>query len=250
MGTRFAFANQKGGVGKTTTTVNLGAYLALAGRKVLVVDFDPQGNATSSIGVPSSPSIYQAVIGAVDVAEVIQPTSIPGLSIAPGGIELSGASVELAEAEGREGYLKQILTEATAPFDDILIDCPPSLGLLTINALVAATRVIIPLQCEYLALEGLTMLLRTIEEVQRRYNNQLSVAGIVFTMYDGRTRLTHEVVREVTSYFQDRVFRTVIPRNVRLAEAPSYAQPICEYAPSSLGAKSYRQLAEEFVARV
>ena len=246
----FAFANQKGGVGKTTTTVNLGAYLALAGRKVLVIDFDPQGNATSSMGVSGFPSIYQAVIGAADLAEVIRPTSIPGLSIAPGGIELSGASVELADADGREGYLKRVLKGATEPFDDVLIDCPPSLGLLTINALVAATHVVIPLQCEYLALEGLTMLLRTIQGVQRRHNKKLSVGGIVFTMYDGRTRLTHEVVKEVTSYFQDRVFRTVIPRNVRLAEAPSYAQPICEYAPSSIGAKSYRQLAEEFVARV
>ena len=250
MGRRFAFANQKGGVGKTTTAVNLGAYLALAGRRVLMVDFDPQGNATSSVGLAGSPSIYQAVIGAANVTELIRPTSIPGLSIAPGGIDLSGASVELADARGREGYLKRVLQDATASFDDVLIDCPPSLGLLTINALVAATHVVIPLQCEYLALEGLTMLLRTIERVQQRHNRELSVSGIVFTMYDGRTRLTHEVVREVTGYFQDRVFRTVIPRNVRLAEAPSYAQPICEYAPASIGAKSYRQLAEEFVARV
>ena len=174
---RFAFANQKGGVGKTTTTVNLGAYLALSGRKVLVIDFDPQGNATSSVGAEASPSIYQAVIGAVDVSEVIVTTSIPGLSIAPGGIELSGASVELADAHGREGYLKRVLKGATAPFDDVLIDCPPSLGLLTINALVAATHVVIPLQCEYLALEGLAMLLRTIEGVQRRHNKKLRVGG-------------------------------------------------------------------------
>ena len=250
MGRLFAFANQKGGVGKTTTTVNLGAYLALAGRRVLMVDFDPQANATSSVGLAGSPSIYQAVIGAADVADVIVPTSIPGLSIARGGIELSGASVELANARGREAYLKRVLNGATAPFDDVLIDCPPSLGLLTINALVAATHVVIPLQCEYLALEGLAMLLRTIESVQRRYNRKLIVGGIVFTMYDGRTRLTHEVVREVTGYFRDRVFRTVIPRNVRLAEAPSHALPICQYDPSSIGARSYRQLAEEFVARV
>lgn len=250
MGRRFAFANQKGGVGKTTTAVNLGAYLALSGRRVLMVDFDPQGNATSSFGMAGSPSIYQAVIGAVNVADLILPTSIPGLSIAPGGIDLSGASVELAEARGREGVLYRVLKDACAAFDDVLIDCPPSLGLLTINALVAATHVVIPLQCEYLALEGLTMLLRTIERVQQRHNHELSVGGIVFTMYDGRNRLTNEVVKEVTSYFKDRVFRTVIPRNVRLAEAPSYAQPICEYAPSSIGAESYRRLAEEFVARV
>ena len=249
MGRRFAFANQKGGVGKTTTAVNLGAYLALAGRRVLMVDFDPQANATSSVGLAGSPSIYQAVIGAADVADVIVPTSVPGLSIAPGGIELSGASVELANVRGREAYLKRVLNGATTPFDDVLIDCPPSLGLLTINALVAATHVVIPLQCEYLALEGLAMLLRTIESVQRRYNRKLIVGGIVFTMYDGRTRLTHEVVKEVTGYFRDRVFRTVIPRNVRLAEAPSHALPICQYDPSSIGARSYRQLAEEFVAR-
>ena len=250
MGRRFAFANQKGGVGKTTTAVNLGAYLALAGRRVLMVDFDPQANATSSVGVAGSPSIYRAVIGAADMADVIVPTSIPGLSIAPGGIELSGASVELANVHGREAYLKRVLNGATTPFDDVLIDCPPSLGLLTINALVAATHVVIPLQCEYLALEGLAMLLRTIQSVQRRHNRQLVVGGIVFTMYDGRTRLTHEVVREVTGYFRDRVFRTVIPRNVRLAEAPSHALPICKYDPSSIGARSYRRLAEEFVARV
>ena len=250
MAGHFAFANQKGGVGKTTTAVNLGAYLALAGRRVLMVDFDPQGNATSSLGLAGAPSIYQAVIGAADVAELILPTSIPGFFIVPGGIDLSGASVELAELDGREGYLKQALRNSSAGFDDILIDCPPSLGLLTINALVAATQVVIPLQCEYLALEGLTMLLRTIERVQQRHNQELRIGGIVFTMYDGRNRLTHEVVKEVTSYFKDRVFRTVIPRNVRLAEAPSFSKPICEYAPSSLGAESYRKLAEEFVARV
>ncbi len=250
MARHFAFANQKGGVGKTTTAVNLGAYLALAGRRVLIVDFDPQGNATSSFGLAGSPSIYQAMIGAASVEELILPTGIPGFSIAPGGIDLSGASVELAELDGRESYLKRALSDSTAAFDDILIDCPPSLGLLTINALVAATQVVIPLQCEYLALEGLTMLLQTIERVQQRHNQELAVGGIVFTMYDGRNRLTHEVVREVTSYFKDRVFRTVIPRNVRLAEAPSFGKPICEYAPSSLGAESYRKLAEEFITRV
>lgn len=246
MGKRLVFANQKGGVGKTTTAVNLGAALAARGKKVLLVDFDPQGNTTSSLGVDGSAGgIYEALSGRSPVESVVRPTSIEGLAVVPASIDLTGASVELVGQEGREFYLKRVLEPITGSYDYIFIDCPPSLGILTLNGLVAADGVIIPLQCEYFALEGLRMLLGTIAKVQAGPNPALRIGGILFTMYDSRTRLANEVVQQVTRYFKDKVFRTIIPRNIRLGEAPSYGQSIFQYDPDCIGAASYRKLAEE-----
>jgi chromosome partitioning protein len=246
MGKTVVFANQKGGVGKTTTAVNLGAYLAEAGKSVLLVDFDPQGNSSSSLGADTrTPGIYEVLTDAVRPQDVIQSTTVPGLSIIPSNINLTGATVELVDVAEREYLLRKRLTIVVPEFDFVFIDCPPSLGVLTVNGLVAAEYVIIPLQCEYFALEGLSLLLKTIKSIQSNYNESLKIGGILFTMYDTRTRLAHEVVEEVTGYFKDKVFRTIIPRNVRLSEAPSYAKPINQYDPECLGAKSYARLAEE-----
>lgn len=246
MGKTVVFANQKGGVGKTTTAVNLGAYLAEAGKSVLLVDFDPQGNSSSSLGADTrKPGIYEVLTDTVRPQAVIQSTTVPGLSIIPSNINLTGATVELVDVEEREYLLRKRLTIIVPEFDFVFIDCPPSLGVLTVNGLVAAEYVIIPLQCEYFALEGLSLLLKTIKSIQSNYNESLKIGGILFTMYDTRTRLAHEVVEEVTGYFKDKVFRTIIPRNVRLSEAPSYAKPINQYDPECLGAKSYARLAEE-----
>jgi len=240
------FANQKGGVGKTTTVVNVGAYLAAAGRRVLLVDFDPQGNLSSSVGLSSDlPGAYELISGSVDVAAAIHPTSWENLWVIPSNINLTGANVELVDQEGREFFLKRALEPVHERFEFILIDCPPSLGILTINGLSSAALVIIPLQCEYFALEGLSLLLNTIRSVQTGLNSDLRILGIVFTMYDARTRLAHEVVDEVTGYFKGRVFRTIIPRNVRLSEAPSHSMPIHAYDPLCTGALSYEKLAEE-----
>jgi len=245
------FANQKGGVGKTTSCVNIGAYLAAAGKRVLLVDFDPQGNLTSSLGKNGEEkSIYEVISGDTPLEEAVRSTALEGLSIVTANINLTGASVELVNTEKREYYLKSALAAGSGAWDYILIDCPPSLGILTINGLAAAEYVMIPLQCEYFALEGLSQLLRTIQMVQKNINPGLKIAGIFFTMYDARTRLAHEVVEEATSYFKDRVFRTIVPRNVRLSEAPSHSVPIISYDSGCIGALSYQKLAEEVMNRV
>ncbi len=245
------FANQKGGVGKTTSAVNIGAYAAEAGKKVLLVDFDPQGNLSSSLGSDKDkPGIYQVITDQVLLSDAVQETTVRNLYLVSSDINLAGANVELIDAEDREYFLKKVLEREKENWDYIFIDCPPSLGILTLNGLTAAHQVIIPMQCEYFALEGLTLLLKTIQQVQKSLNTSLTLGGIVFTMYDSRTRLAHEIVQEVTSYFKDKVFRTVIPRNVKLSEAPSHAVPINQYNTTCLGALSYEKLTQEVLQRV
>ncbi|HUX21582.1 MAG TPA: ParA family protein [Spirochaetia bacterium] len=245
------FANQKGGVGKTTSAANLGAYMAVSGRRILLIDFDPQGNLTSSVGADGKrPGIYEVLSGKLPIRDSIQETPVPNLRVIASNIDLTGANVELIEEENREFFLRRLLEPIVSDWDYILIDCPPSLGLLTINGLVAADHVFIPLQCEYFALEGLSLLLKTIQRIQHSTNPKLTVGGIIFTMYDSRTRLAREVVEEVTGYFKDKVFRTIIPRNVRLSEAPSHGRPINLYDAESIGARSYQKLSEEVLNRV
>jgi chromosome partitioning protein len=250
MGKTFVFVNQKGGVGKTTSAINIGAYLALAGKKTLLVDFDSQGNMTSGVGVDrDKPTVYDLLAGPAPIATVIRESAVPGLSVIPASIDLSGAAIELVDQEKREYFLKTALAPIKENYDYILIDCPPSLGILTLNGLTAADAVLIPLQCEYFALEGLTLLLQTVKRVQKTLNPELEIGGIFFTMYDSRTRLAQDVVQQVTSYFKDRVFRTIIPRNVRLSEAPSHGLPICKYDALCVGARSYEKLAKEVLER-
>ena len=251
MGQTVAFANQKGGVGKTTTVVNLASYLALAGDRVLVLDLDPQGNATSGLGVDRNraESVYDAVIDAVALADLTVETSVPGLALVPSSIALAGAEVELAPIEQRERRLARLLEPVRDRYDYLFIDCPPSLGLLTVNALTAADATLIPIQCEYYALEGLTQLLATVNLVRDHLNPALEVKGAVLTMFDPRTNLGTDVAREVRSHLGDRVYDTVIPRSVRLSEAPSHGQPIHRYAPSSKGAIAYAELAAEIRRR-
>lgn len=251
MGSVITFANQKGGVGKTTTAVNLGACIAEMGRTVLLVDFDSQGNLSSSVGADrSQPGIYQVMSGELAASDAIQETPQMGLRIIAGGSDLTGASVELVNEDRREFFLREALKPVVDDYDFILIDSPPSLGLLTLNALVAAQEVVIPLQCEYFALEGLTQLMNSIKRVQTTFNKELELFGILFTMYDKRTRLADDIIQEVIGYFGKRVFRTIIPRNVRLAEAPSHGVPVNMYDPTCVGARSYQKLAEEVAQRV
>ncbi len=253
MGRIIAIANQKGGVGKTTTAVNLAAALALSGLRTLLVDVDPQAHATSGVGVARQTvqgSVYEVLLGGEPLQAVVIPTQISGLDLAPSTIDLAGAEVELVAAESREGQLRQVLRRVADWYDVTVIDCPPSLGLLTINALVAADEVIIPIQCEYYALEGLSQFLTSIRLVQRKLNPALVVGGVLLTMYDGRTSLAVQVAAEVRRHFPREVFSTVIPRSVRLAEAPSFGQPVVTYDPASRGAEAYKSLAQEVRARV
>lgn len=250
MGKIYVFVNQKGGVGKTTSAINLGAYMALAGKKILLVDFDSQGNMSSGVGISKNkPTVYDLLAERAVASDVIRKTSVENLWAIPASIDLSGAAIELVEQENREFFLKKVLEPLRGKFDYILVDCPPSLGMLTLNGLVAADSVFIPLQCEYFALEGLTLLLQTVKKVQQGLNPGLDIGGIFFTMYDSRTKLSQDVVQQVTMYFKERVFSTVIPRNVRLSEAPSHGKPICQYDPNCFGAKSYEKLAAEVLAR-
>ncbi|MCM2323141.1 MAG: AAA family ATPase [Oligoflexia bacterium] len=254
MGKIIAIANQKGGVGKTTTTVNLAASLAVADRKTLVIDFDPQGNASSALGVDRSTleptkTIYQALVGQVKLSTVIHPTEIDRLFVAPATGDLAGAEIELVSAFAREGKLKAALAEVKADYDYILIDCPPSLGLLTINALNAADSFLVPLQCEYFALEGLSQLMHTVSLIKQSINPNLTEEGIVLTMFDGRNNLAHEVVKEVKTHFAGKVFDTIVPRNVRLSECSSFGKPILLYDIDSKGCLAYFNLAREVLGR-
>lgn len=249
MGKVISVANQKGGVGKTTTTVNLGTILAKKGKKVLLIDADPQGNATSGLGVEKEVefSTYDILVNDTEIKDAIQDTIIKNLKVCPSNINLAGAEVELVSMMSREQRLKEKLDMVKDKFDYILIDCPPSLGLITLNSFTASNSVLIPVQCEYYALEGLGQLLNTINLVKKHLNKEIKIEGALLTMYDMRTNLSNQVVKEVKKYFGDKVYKTVIPRNVRLSEAPSYGMPITEYDPRSKGAKSYIKFAKEFL---
>ena len=249
MGKIIAIANQKGGVGKTTTSVNLSALLAKKGKKVVLIDADPQGNATSGLGVDKDveKSLYDVLINEEPVAGTLQDTVEKNLKICPSNMNLAGAEVELVSQMSREHRLKEQLEGIKDKFDYIFIDCPPSLGLITLNSFTAADSVLIPVQCEYYALEGLGQLLNTINLVKKHLNKSLEIEGALLTMYDIRTNLSNQVVKEVKKYFDDKVYKTVIPRNVRLSEAPSYGMPITMYDPKSKGARSYEKLAKEFL---
>ena len=249
MGKVISVANQKGGVGKTTTTVNLGTLLAKKGKKVLLIDADPQGNATSGLGVDKDVeySTYDILVGDTEIVEALEDTIIKNLKICPSNMNLAGAEVELVSMMSREQRLKEKLDVVKDSFDYILIDCPPSLGLITLNSFTASDSVLIPVQCEYFALEGLGQLINTINLVKKHLNKSIYIEGALLTMYDIRTNLSNQVVKEVKKYFDNKVYKTVIPRNVRLSEAPSYGMPITEYDPKSKGAKSYTKFAKELL---
>lgn len=245
-----AIANQKGGVGKTTTAVNLSSCLAYRGKKVLVIDIDPQGNTTSGLGVDKksiSKSIYDVLINDEDIENTFVNTALEKLVLCPSNIQLAGAEVELVPLMSRETRIKMAISEIKDRFDFILMDCPPSLGLLTLNSLTASDTVLVPIQCEYYALEGLSQLMNTVKLVQKHLNQSLDVEGVVLTMFDARTNLSLQVVDEVKKYFRNKVYRTIIPRNVRLSEAPSFGLPIILYDPKSKGAECYLELAEEVI---
>ena len=249
MGKIISVANQKGGVGKTTTTVNLSTILAKKGKKVLLIDTDPQGNGTSGLGVSKDVelSVYDILIGDTEFDETLQETAIKNLKVCPSNISLAGAEVQLVSMMSREQRLKTKLDKIKDQYDYILIDCPPSLGLVTLNAFTASDSVLIPVQCEYFALEGLGQLLNTVNLVKKHLNKNLEIEGALLTMYDARTNLSNQVVKEVKKYFEDKVYKTVIPRNVRLSEAPSYGMPITVYDPRSKGAKAYEKFAKELL---
>ncbi len=250
MGKIIAIANQKGGVGKTTTSVNLSACLAYIGKRVLLVDIDPQGNATSGTGIEKAEveqCIYDVLVDDIEAKVVVKATAVENLSIIPATIQLAGAEIELVPTISREVRLKRALEAVKDQYDYIIIDCPPSLGLLTINALTASDAVLIPVQCEYYALEGLSQLLNTVRLVQKHLNTELMIEGVLLTMLDARTNLGIQVIDEVKKYFQDKVYHTIIPRNIRLSEAPSHGQPIIIYDPKSRGAEVYLDLAKEVV---
>ena len=248
MGKIISIVNQKGGVAKTTTAINLSAALALAGKKILLLDMDPQGNASSGLGIETDElefSVYDVLINGRKIAETIHKTEVKNLVVLPSNIQLAGAEIELVSMENREFLLKNALKEVKDFFDYIIVDCPPSLGLLTLNSLVAATSVIIPIQCEYYALEGLSKLINTIDLVKSGLNKELEIEGVLMTMFDGRTNLSVQVVDEVKKYFGSKLFKAIVPRNVRISESPSYGKPVIIYAPASKGAEMYFLLGEE-----
>lgn len=252
MGKAIAIFNQKGGVGKTTTNINLAACLALKGKKVLILDIDPQGNTTSGIGISKKElanTSYEILVeDNIDPKTAILETEVKNLDIIPASVQLAGAEVELIQLQGREKRLKHSLDQIKPNYDYIFIDCPPSLGLLTINSLTAVDSVLIPIQCEFYALEGVSQLMSTIEIVKKNMNPDIEIQGVILSMFDGRTNLSVQVVEEVKKYFKEKVYTTVIPRNVRLAEAPSYGMPIMQYDPKSSGALAYQEFAEEFLS--
>ena len=249
MGKVISIANQKGGVGKTTTSVNLSTVLAKKGKKVLLIDADPQGNATSGLGIDKEQqfSVYDVLIEDIEVENTLQRTKVKNLDLCPSNINLAGAEVQLVGVQDRENRLKEKLDKIRDSYDFIIIDCPPSLGLVTLNSFTASDSVLIPVQCEYYALEGLGQLINTIDLVRRSTNKCLTIEGALLTMYDSRTNLSNQVVKEVKKYFNNKVYKNIIPRNVRLSEAPSYGMPITMYDPRSKGAKAYEKFTKEFL---